>query len=116
MEGLLRYAWPSEVTELREVVDEAASNATTSRITKEDLPEKLRFAEDANALPDVAPEQIKLDAFLAKVESELICRAIRQAKGNKAQAARDLGISRGKLLRRIEQLGIADQAGDEPSV
>jgi len=113
MESLLRYSWPREITELKEVIEEAASNATTSRITKEDLPAKLKFAEDASAMPDVAPEQIKLDGFLAEVESELICRAIRQAKGNKAQAARDLGISRGKLLRRIEQLSIEDTAGEE---
>ena len=113
MESLLRYAWPREVTELKEVVEEAASNATTSRITKDDLPAKLKYAEDASALPDVEPDQIKLDAFLAEVESELISRAIRQAKGNKAQAARDLGISRGKLLRRIEQLGIEDPSGEE---
>jgi len=31
---------------------------------------------------------------------------LKQAKGNKAQAARLLNVSRARLLRRIEQLGV----------
>ena len=106
IEALLRYPWPREVAELKEVIEEAASNASSSLIAKDDLPKKFQYAADAEALPDVKEEQISLDDFLAEVESELIQRAIGQAKGNRAQAARLLNVSRGKLLRRIEQLGI----------
>jgi DNA-binding NtrC family response regulator len=102
----------SEVEELKEVVNEAAATATTSQITKDDLPQKLKFAEDAAVLPDVEDEQIKLDDFLAEVEAELISRALRRSKGNRAQAARSLGISRGKLLRRIEQLKVDDRESE----
>ena len=106
IELLLRYSWPGEIGELREVISEAATKAKSSLIARDDLPQKLKYAEDADALPDVEPEKIQLDEFLGEVESELIRRAIKSAKGNRAQAARNLGISRGKLLRRIEQLGI----------
>ena len=61
------------------------------------------LAIHARSTPMIVIEQ---DAFLAEVEIELIQRALRQAKGNKAQAARTLQISRAKLLRRMEQLGI----------
>ena len=50
--------------------------------------------------------QISLDDFLAEVESEVIFRALAQAKGNRAEAARMLQVSRAKLLRRIEQLQV----------
>jgi hypothetical protein len=35
---------------------------------------------------------------------------MRQAKGNKAQAARLLDVSRARLLRRLEQLGLIARA------
>lgn len=106
IEELIRYPWPREVVELREIVDLAAAQATGSLITKDDLPKKLSYAADALSLPDVENEDLQLDAFLAEVETELILRALGNAKGNRSQAARYLGISRGKLLRRLEQLGI----------
>jgi DNA-binding protein Fis len=38
----------------------------------------------------------------------LLARAVRQAKGNKAKAARLLGVSRARLLRRLDQFGMGD--------
>lgn len=106
MELLLRYPWHRELEELREVVEKAARNATTSTIDTGDLPQPIDHAMDAATLPEIKTESIQLDDFLNEVETEIISRALRAAKGNRAQAARSLGISRGKLLRRIEQLEI----------
>lgn len=108
MEALLRYGWPNEVSELQATVREAAAKAKGSLVTKDDLPRKFQYAADAAVLPEIPSEEVSLDDFMAEVESELIVRALRQAKGNRAQAARSLGISRGRLLRRIEQLGIEE--------
>jgi DNA-binding NtrC family response regulator len=47
-----------------------------------------------------------LDELLLDVEREVLRRALRNSKGNRARAARALGISRPRLLRRIEQLGL----------
>jgi DNA-binding NtrC family response regulator len=64
--------------------------------------------------PRREPETIELDAFLLEVEKELMERAMRQAKGNKAHAARLLGVSRARLLRRLEQLGLITR--EEPTI
>ena len=106
VDALLRYNWPREFAELREVVETAANTAKTSVIQREDLPEQIGYAIEAAQLPEVSAEQIDLEAFLSDIERELIVRALTHSKGNRAQSARLLGISRGKLLRRIEQLGI----------
>ena len=45
---------------------------------------------------------IQLDSYLAGIEQQLVQRALKQAKGNKTKAAKLLGISRPKLLRRIQ--------------
>lgn len=110
MEALVRYGWPREVTELREVVSFAYEAAQGRVIDTVDLPAKLLLAAEAATIATAVREQISLDAFLAEIETEIIVRALKQAKGNKAQAARALDISRAKLLRRIDQLGIAESS------
>ncbi len=54
-----------------------------------------------------------LDEFLARVERELLRRAVAQAKGNKAKAARLLGMTRPRLYRRLVQLGMEKEAGSD---
>ena len=51
-------------------------------------------------------ETIHLDEFLGGVEKELIRRALVRAKGNKTKAAKLLGITRPRLHRRLEVLGL----------
>ena len=50
--------------------------------------------------------KINLDQFLREIEKELISRAMLDSKGNKAKAASLLGISRPKLLRRLQNFEI----------
>ena len=54
------------------------------------------------------PEPVDLDAFLQRVERELVERAMQQANGNKTEAARLLGLSRPRLYRRLVQLGLTE--------
>ena len=46
--------------------------------------------------------EINLDKYLGEIEAELVARALKQAKGNKTKASKLLGVSRPKLLRRIQ--------------
>lgn len=103
---LAAYPWPNNVDELQSVIRRAVEVAHGIRINTRDLPEEIRHADRAAARPDRPEEKIVLDDFLLEVEAELLRRAMRQAKGNKAQAARLLGISRARVIRRCEQLGI----------
>ena len=106
IDQLAAYPWPENVDELVELVHQACDVAAGPFILPSDLPEKIRFAASAQAYPAQAEESIMLDQFLADVEKELLVRAIRQAKGNRARAARLLGLSRARLLRRLDYFGI----------
>lgn len=107
LDRLALYAWPGDMQQLAEAVQEACARAAGSQVTTNDLPAWLRQAEQAVAHPRRSDERIILDEFLADVERELIARALQRSRGNKAKAAKLLGISRPRLLRRIEQLGLA---------
>ncbi len=102
MSVLTRYRWPGELEELIEVVDHARKSASLPIVTFNDLPSFVRIAvrDDLSTEPD-HETTIDLDQFLADVELELIQRAVGVASGNKAHAARLLGISRARLLRRL---------------
>lgn len=102
---LAAYPWPGNVDELSQVVDEACTRASGPLITAADLPPQVHHAAQVAARPPRGEAPIVLDDFLTEIERELIARALQRAKGNKAKAARMLGVTRTRLHRRIEQLG-----------
>ncbi|MEY4178262.1 MAG: hypothetical protein RLY70_1836 [Planctomycetota bacterium] len=104
------YPWPGEWRELRRLVSEACERAAGPLVSAQDLPAVLRQAADANRRPRRSAERVSLDAFLRDVERELIARALRETRGNKAKAARLLEISRPRLLRSMKELGLSDTA------
>jgi len=106
LDRLDAYAWPGNLDELSEVVAEAHQRAAGPHVEVNDLPERLHLATQAAAQPRRAEEAIALDEYLGRVERELIRRAIARAKGNKAKAARLLGVTRPRLYRRMVQLGL----------
>lgn len=106
LERLDAYGWPGNLDELAEVVAESHRRAAATEIGVADLPERLHVAAQAAAHPRRAEETIVLDEYLARVERELIRRALGRAKGNKAKAARLLGVTRPRLYRRMLQLGL----------
>ena len=108
LDALHAYSWPGNVDELAEVVAEAHRRAGNTRIEAADLPERIHLAADAAARPPQREETIVLDEFLGRLERELIRRALAQAKGNKAKAARLLGMTRPRLYRRLVQLELEE--------
>jgi DNA-binding NtrC family response regulator len=106
LDQLSSYSWPNNVDELTLAIHEAHRRASGPRVEASDLPATLREVVKAAAHPLRPAETIELDKFLESIETELIVRALRQAKGNRARAARLLGITRTRLLRRLGQLGL----------
>jgi DNA-binding NtrC family response regulator len=55
---------------------------------------------------------VDLDAVLHEAERKLIEHAIKKARGNKSQAAELLSISRPRLYRRMQMLGMNGAEGE----
>jgi transcriptional regulator with AAA-type ATPase domain len=127
---LTAFPWPENLQQLTQAMDEAVQHAVlVSSIQPQHLPVVIRtFAStalktDVRNLASPPPETdkpaqdkpshgvrdiepIDLDEVLMELEKTILMRALRLSPRNRAQAARLLGISRTRLLRRIEQLGI----------
>ena len=106
-EALERYRWPGNVRELRNTLERATVLAENRTITLDDLPTEIAEAVGAAAPPPEAPTtdgSISLDA----IERAHVVRVLEEHKGNKARAARALGIHRRKLYRLLERLGIGE--------
>jgi transcriptional regulator with AAA-type ATPase domain len=104
--ALLRYRWEGNVRELRH---EAARVALAVRpgqpVSLGDLSPHVAAALEEP--PPAAGAEHGLDARLAQLERHLLRAALAEAGGALSRAAHDLGISRGRLRRRIRELGLA---------
>jgi transcriptional regulator with PAS, ATPase and Fis domain len=111
LDRLDAHNWPGNLDELAIVVAQAHQRAGGAEIGVADLPERLHLAAGAAAYPRRTEETIVLPEFLGRMERELVRRALAQAKGNKAKAARLLGLTRARLYRRMVQLGLVKGEG-----
>lgn len=103
LDALVLYPWPENVEELDAAVRQAVRSCRASAIQPEHLPLAVRSYQPRSPGHSAARSMLNLDRTLARVEQQLIERAVQQAEGNRAEAARLLGISRARLLRRMEE-------------
>ena len=106
LDRLDAYSWPGNIDELVQVVRHCHQQAAGPQVRPDDLPERLRLEAETAGRPPRQADAIVLDEFLGRIERELIRRALARSKGNKAKAARLLGLTRPRLYRRMVQLGL----------
>jgi len=88
---LLAHRWPGNVRELENVVERAVTLARGPRVTRADL--GIEFAPEGAA-------GLSLRPTLAELEEQYIRRVLEETNGDKAAAAKILGISVRTLQRR----------------
>jgi sigma-54 dependent transcriptional regulator, acetoin dehydrogenase operon transcriptional activator AcoR len=100
MSLLLDYAWPGNVRELQNAIQFAIVHCNNQIITQDDLPMELRRLTCVPA----KPERIR------KLEIQAVRDALVKTGGNKAGAARVLGVGRATLYRFLAERA---QSGQE---
>jgi DNA-binding NtrC family response regulator len=99
---LLRHSWPGNVRELRNAVERAAVLVRRPVVTAADLD----FLNTSGALPNTDWLEGTLPEAVARLEAEIIRRALVWADGNRARAAERLGIRRQLLYDKIARYGL----------
>ena len=130
------YPWPGNVRELRNVIEQALILSADAIVAPASLPERIatrrppvpspngppsptleaiqeadstdslrsQMVRHENHTADVIPVPIGMS--LADIEKAVILKTLEKAKGNKAQTAEILGISRKTLYNKMSRFGI----------
>jgi len=103
LDVLMRYGWPGNIRELRNVITRALSLCQNGRITVADLPPELRHQAVA---ADSGGTGSRLQSVVHTSEAQTILTALHEQKWNVARTARTLGVSRATLYEKMRKFGI----------
>ena len=103
LNALMAYAWPGNVRELRNALERMIVMAHGAELTVHDLPAIVRPSTDGQGTPNLG---IKTNASLRDANRQMIVTALEAAGGNRTKAARQLGISRRTLHRKLHEFGL----------
>jgi DNA-binding NtrC family response regulator len=108
VQAMLLHDWPGNVLELKECLERACAFASGLLIQVRDLPPEIVRARHATVPKQKNEYHI---VPMAEVEKQAILNAVAELKGDKAQAARLLGIGKTTLYRRLQQYASRDLGG-----
>lgn len=127
MQALVNYSWPGNVRELQHTIERACVLCSEPTLTLDCFPRELTLPKDAgprlnipkgttsvpvhaeqkNYFPESpSPESLSSQSSSLEPVDE-ITEALDRARGNKAEAARLLGIDRSTLYRRMRRLRLS---------
>jgi transcriptional regulator with PAS, ATPase and Fis domain len=101
LELFRRYNWPGNVRELRNIVERCINTCQWDIIAIEYVP------KDIIDLMSSEKEQAKLNTNtdLIQYDKERLATLMRKYSGNKSKVAKDMGLSRGTLYKKLREYG-----------
>jgi transcriptional regulator with GAF, ATPase, and Fis domain len=107
--ALLSHAWPGNIREVRNAIERALIMSEGGLITAAQLALSSSTTRPLDGAPPTTPRRSESPAIsgsLPEVEKRLVLDALEQAKGNKTQAAKILGLTRIQLYTRLKRFAI----------
>ena len=94
---LMSHSWPGNVRELENVIERAFIFCRQGSISVKHLPPELCVK---------VPREMGSDESLKQMEAAFLLQALRKNDGNRLETARQLGIHKTTLYRRMKALGV----------
>jgi DNA-binding NtrC family response regulator len=112
---LARHEWPGNIRELENVLSEACMMVTGERIDVCDLPAYMREAGSKPEMDAVREIERAVEEMLPleEVHRRYCVRVLETVRGNKARAAKILGINRATLYRVLGERGNEAESNGE---
>jgi DNA-binding NtrC family response regulator len=105
---LADHAWPGNVRELRNAMERVAVMCRSDIVTASDLGFLTTAVSDQ---ADGSGNSADLSAAVENLERRMIAKALAESSGNRAEAARRLGIHRQLLHAKAEKYGLGKRNG-----
>ncbi len=109
LDRLQTHHWPGNIRELRNVVHRALLLRKGPMIDAADLTfDSEVHPEIGVAIPDL-PQGMTLEQMLEKVERQIVENALRRFNNNRERVAKELGVARSTLFKRLKEWGLTRQ-------
>jgi len=96
---LQKYSWPGNIRELQHAIERAIIMSDTDILSPDDF---FFLAQKPDIGQNIIPDDFNLD----NVEKSVIEKAVNKHNGNISKAAKELGLTRASLYRRLEKYGL----------
>jgi transcriptional regulator of acetoin/glycerol metabolism len=122
LKALEQYRWPGNIRQLRNVMRTMVALRNADTLGVEDLPPEIQQSRRLHPVVEYREKQESCLNPLMLAEREALLQVLEQARWNVSTVARQLGVSRNTLYRKLERLTIdlsdskklADPLGREP--
>jgi DNA-binding NtrC family response regulator len=98
---LTAYQWPGNVRELANVIERSVVLGRGETLTVKDLPNRIAGLESSSRSDNLSYREA-----MESTRRELVAQALAESNGNRAAAAKALGLHEKYFLRMIKSLGI----------
>jgi DNA-binding NtrC family response regulator len=118
LQAIERYDWPGNIRQLINVVDRAKILADDHEVLLEDLPHEVvaGVAEKSSATSPAVVDLSNLQTDdLSALQRAHVVEVLNRERGNKARAARALGVNRRSLYRMLEKYGLHTTDASKPA-
>ncbi|MEO1271689.1 MAG: sigma 54-interacting transcriptional regulator, partial [Myxococcota bacterium] len=105
LQQMLAYRWPGNIRELENEVERlTVLSGQEQAIGARLLSPRIR----GEASPDASPTGSDLQSALQTLERRMLLEGLRRTNWNKTHTARELGISRRNLIRKVDRYNLED--------
>jgi DNA-binding NtrC family response regulator len=116
LEKLRRHPWPGNIRELRNVVHRALLLRKGPKIEPSDISfdqEYSRGGAGAISLTFDFPPGFNLEQMMELVQKQIVEVTLRRCHNNRERAAKELGVARSTLFKRLKDWGVTLKSDEE---
>ena len=99
---LCQYSWPGNIRELRNIIERTVSLAPDKHLHTEYLPAEVLQQEKKNPVPEISNSIY----IVSDLEKEMLIERLRATNGNISQTAKELGVARTTVYRKLRRFAI----------